>query len=208
MAFKHIHEKKGLSLPSLIDIIFLLLIFFMLTINISSIPGGDYPLDYFDLPKVRISQLDQASKVLQTLMIQIEHEKNNESTEEPGSSSPLVVYALWPDEREPITISTARAYAQEHGKFAYLVDETTRRSNPDIPDISAEDFIKREIEQYAGMHFNVPGDSNSYVIDVRAVNETTFKTINHILNVCSELDIPIKRINIRVNPGEAAEDGF
>jgi hypothetical protein len=208
MAFKHIHEKKGLSLPSLIDIIFLLLIFFMLTINISSIPGGDYPLDYFDLPKVRINQLDQASKVLQTLMIQIEHEKNNESPEEPGSLSPLVVYALWPGEREPITISTARMYAQEHGKFAYLVDETTRLNNPDIPDISAEDFIRQEIEQYAGMYFNVPGDSNSYVIDVRAVNETTFKTINHILNVCSELDIPIKRVNIRVNPGEVTEDGF
>jgi hypothetical protein len=208
MAFKHVHEKKGLSLPSLIDIIFLLLIFFMLTINISSIPGGDYPLDYFDLPKVKINQVDQAPKVLQTLMIQIEHEKNSESSEEPGPASPLVVYALWPGERELIRISEARTYAQEHGKFAYLVDEATRLSDPNIPDISAEDFIKREIERYAGMHFNVPSDSNNYVIDVRAVNETTFKTINYILNVCSGLDIPIKRINIRVNPGEVVQNGF
>lgn len=208
MAFKHIHEKKGLSLPSLIDIIFLLLIFFMLTINISSIPGGEYPLDYFDLPKVRINQLDQASKVLQTLMIQIEQEKGEESASEPGPASPLVAYALWPGENEQISIATARANARVDGRFAYLVDKETRLNNPDIPDISAEDFIKREIEKYARQHFNVKSDSNSYVIEVRAVKETTFKTINTILNVCSGLDIPIKRINIRVNPGEAAQDGF
>jgi len=198
MAFKHIHEKKGLSLPSLIDIIFLLLIFFMATINMSTVISdrnrGIYTQEKFNLPEVRNRKTGQVQKFLTTLMLQIEHENPQDG------NSPLVVYALWPSQGDSLSISQAKQRAIVEMKYAYLLSESERLNDPKIPDISPYDFIARQINQYADRFFR-SGSPNNY-IEVRAIQKTEFKIINHILNTCSALKDRIPHIYIRTLSGE------
>ena len=70
--FTKIVEKKGLSLPGLIDIIFLLLIFSLGTLSFSESAGdkdqgGEESVD-LQLPEARVTDTFKADEVLQTLL--------------------------------------------------------------------------------------------------------------------------------------------
>ena len=94
MAFSKQESRKDLSLPGLIDIIFLLLIFSLVTLSVSSVKveadeGKGSAVDY-NLPEARVKETLEIDKVLQTLLILVEHEDLEES------DSPKIVYTLWP----------------------------------------------------------------------------------------------------------------
>ncbi|MBN1783186.1 biopolymer transporter ExbD [bacterium] len=193
-----------MSLPSLIDVIFLLLIFFMATINMSTVVSdrnrGIYTQKKFDLPEIRNRQTGPVQDILQTLMFQIEH------ADPQDNASPMVVYALWPSRRDSLTVARARDQAAARKMVAYFVPDAQRNADPDIPNISPYDFITREINRYADQYFRTPNPKN--YIEIRAVKETEFKTINHILNACSELEDRIPRIYVRTLSGELGADVF
>jgi len=204
MAFKREFERKGLALTGLIDIIFLLLIFFMATLNMSSVVSdrnrGIYTQKLSDLPEIRNRQTGPVHEILQTLMIQIEHEDAEDL------NSPLVVYSLWPDIRDSLTVSGAKMEAVRQKRYAYFIPESDRKANPDVPDISPYVFIEREIKRYADRHLRARNQRN--YIEVRAIKETEYRVINHILNACAELKDRIPRIYIRTLSGELSGYAF
>ncbi|MBN2103099.1 biopolymer transporter ExbD [bacterium] len=198
MAFKRIYEKKGLSLTSLIDIIFLLLIFFMATLNMSSVVSdrnqGIYTQKKFDLPEIRNRKTAPVQEILYTLMLQIEHEDPQ------NVNSPLVVYALWPSRGDSMNISQAKLQAIEKKRYAYFLPESERISNPKIPDVSPYVFISDAINGYADRYYRSADPKNH--IEVRAIQETKYQIINHILNTCASLGDRIQHIYIRTLSGE------
>ena len=83
MSFKKHEEPKELELPSFIDMVFLLLIFFMATLNLSSSsepsPKSGPPLRSITLPEAEGETKVNGDKALKNLLILIEHKDLKDS---------------------------------------------------------------------------------------------------------------------------------
>lgn len=204
MAFSRTEEKKGISLPGLIDIIFLLLIFSLATFSFtdSSLEEekgaeGTYDLE---LPEARVTETFKTDDVLQTLLFQIEH------TDSEDPSSPKVVYVLWPSWEDSLDISQAKNNAQRDSLFAVFPDDFLRMSDRDFARTPACILMKWALQTYKNDHFREPNYANT--IEIRAVRNTEFRIINFILEQCSAYGDTIPRFTLRTLSGQEVGSGF
>lgn len=176
-----------IELPTLVDVVFLLLVFFLCTLTTAGkedpVPG---PTSDFDLPKTReqISPLD--SKVLKTLLIHIVN------LDQPGDEK--AVYFLWPDlavnktEEQAIDEINRQINAQEPDSQYYAVIHDvgvflqTVRDGVSTP---ASRTIESNLENYIKNYMN--SSMGMTPIQIRAVKDTEFGLINHFFNTCSEI---------------------
>ena len=198
MPFKRDHEKKGLSLPGLIDIIFLLLIFALVTLSVSQAKietkkRGNQSLE-FDLPETQMAETEEIGRVLDNLMFEIGH------VDAEDQQSPLVVYALFPDVQDSVTYEEAKAKASRDSVFQVFPKNFIQLSDKDFKNLNACRFISRTIKAYKNEHFLQPDPFNS--IEIRAVKDTEFRVINHLMNTCSAYGDTIPRIVIRTLTGK------
>lgn len=204
MAFERTEDKKGLSLPGLIDIIFLLLIFSLVTLSFSQAEveankRSERAVE-FDLPETNVAQTKEAPELLNTLLFQIEHEDDEDA------SSPKVVYVLWPLYRDSVTITQAREQALQDSLFHVFP--------PDFLDLSDRAFrrtppcslIHWAIRSYKEEHFREPRNTNA--IEIRAVKDTEFRIVNFIMEECSSYGDTIPRLTLRTLAGREVSGGF
>ena len=204
MAFSRKEEKKGISLPGLIDIIFLLLIFSLATFSFtdSSLQEekGDKGTYDLELPKARITETFKTDDVLQTLLFQIEHTDSEDPT------SPKVVYVLWPSWEDSLDINQAKINAQRDSLFAVFPDDFLRMSDRDFTRTSACTLMHWALQTYKNEHFREPNYANT--IEIRAVRNTEFRIINYILEQCSAYGDTIPRFTLRTLSGQEVDSGF
>lgn len=200
MAFKRNVEKKGLSLPGLIDIIFLLLIFSLITLsvsqaNIETKTQGTKEVD-FDLPHTRSHLTEEANEILNTLLFEINYQNQEEQM------GPKLVYALWPSQKDSVTLQEARNHALRDSLFAVFPPNILNLSNREFKNIEPNKLIRNELAKYKNEYFFIPRPTNS--IEVRAVKDTEFRIINFILEECSAYGDTIPQVILRTLGGVGA----
>lgn len=195
--------KREVELPTLIDMVFLLLIFFIATLSFSS--GGDpqapSPEDEkkFELPQAMGKTIKTEGGKLTTLLFQIQYA----SPDDPAS--PKVLFVLWPDEKGERT--EAEALKAIQNEIAQMPPDTSHyaRFPQNFLDMTPNELkrhwafqlIAESIEKYKGM----TGSMAVREIEIRAIKDTEFKIINYILTECSsddETENEIPKINFRV----------
>jgi|GEM_PF-533533 len=197
-------NKREIELPTLIDMVFLLLIFFISTLSLSSSGDQDLPTPSrksFTLPRARGETSVLTDEILSTLLIQVTHVNDN-------PASPKVVYILQPDEQNKLTEVQALK----------KVKEEISRSSPDsshygiVPENAFEmpgavrdtthvfSIIRQNIQEYTEEHLHTPSISNT--IEVRAAQDTEFGIINYIMEQCSQYGNLIPKITFRVLSSE------
>ncbi len=204
MTFQKPEGKKGLSLPGLIDIVFLLLIFSLVTFSVSSVNVGSdngraKAVDY-QLPEARIKETLEMEEVLQTLLILIEYE-NPEDVK-----SPKIVYTLWPSLKDSLTFLEAKNNAIRDSLFAQFLPQFLELSDDAFANSSPCLLIKRAIRDYKNKYFYEPRNTNS--VELRAVKETEFRIVNFIMEQCSSYGDTIPRILLHTLSDKGVENVF
>ncbi len=181
MAFKHNEEKKGLSLPGMIDIIFLLLVFSLVTLSVSQAnveaeKRGEEGVES-DLPRTASANTQELDALIKTLVFEIAY------TDPKDHGSPRIVYVLKPSEKDSLTFAQSREIAKQDSFFADFPVNFLDLSQPVFEQTAACRLIKASVDDYKKEHFFAPSPTNS--IEIRAVRETEFRIINYILTCCS-----------------------
>lgn len=205
MAFKREEEKKGISLPGLIDIVFLLLIFSLVTLTVSQSlvdNAGEHDKDAeFKLPEIESAAARKVENELTTLLFQIEHLVENDA------ASPKVVFALNPDRPNSQTVKTARETAgADSTRFRQFPADFLSLSDAAFSRLAACRFIREEIRRYKEAHFL--GPDPTHAIEIRAVRDTEFRIINHILEYTSTFNDTIPRFMVRTISGKEVSLGL
>lgn len=203
MAFerKQKTEKENFEFPSLMDVVFLLLIFFLATLSFTS-SGGKSPIPSllpFPLPEAEGSRAVREREILETLLIQIEHR------DEKNPQSPKVVYILRPSPEDSLTFSQALKKAKEDSSLhAEFFPDTLRGSREIFEQCRACGLIGRAIEDHKNKFFQKPSPAN--YIEIRAVKSTEFRVINFIMEKCSRDTIPklVFRTSLRATEEQGA----
>jgi hypothetical protein len=194
MAFYRKREQKELNLPSLIDVVFLLLIYSLVTIPIERSETGSTntasasALKELDLPFVQSRKAGEIDPILRTFLIQIE----NEVPENPRSAR--MVYILKPSEKDS-TLGQARATAVRDSSYARFPDGFLGLTDPEFSQTRAYRLIREEIRRFARGGAKRGGTSDR--IEIRAVKNTEFRIVNAIMRECSAYGDTLPAIAVR-----------
>lgn len=204
MAFVHKEEKKGLSLPGLIDIIFLLLIFSLVTLSFSQAKveakrHGENA-DAFDLPEAKVAETVEIDEVLHTLLFQVE----DIDPEDPNSLK--AVYILRPDLDDSMTVEESRQVAERDSVFAVFPRGYVTMDDLDFRRTEACRLITTTLRDYADEHFYEPNAMHS--VEIRAVKNTEFRIINYIMEQVSAYGDTIPRLMWRTLTGREIDYGI
>jgi biopolymer transport protein ExbD len=186
-------EKKGLTLTSLIDIIFLLLIFSLVTLPISQTRvekkrRGDQGAE-FSLPETGSIETEETGRILQTLLFQIEL-SNPDSIQ-----SPKIVYILWPSIKDSLNLADAKIKALRDSLFSVFPDNFLKMNDLVFSKTAPCSLIRWAVHKYKEDHFFKPDPSNS--IEIRADRNTEFRIVNFIMEQCSTYGDTIPRVVLR-----------
>ncbi len=193
MAFRREEESRGLDLPSLIDVVFLLLIFFLVTMQFSvqatsTKQKGAKPPDV-QLPHARGAEDVPSDDMLTTLLFQIQYAVKGDS------SSPRIVYALQPSSDGELTRSEALQIAKRDSMFAEFPQNFLRLSDNQFKKTQACQLISDAIYNYKEEHFHRPSLDNT--VEIRAEKDVEFRIINFIMQECSAYKDTIPRVIFR-----------
>jgi len=193
MAFTRYEEKKGLSLPGLIDIIFLLLIFSLVTLSVSEAKietkrRGDRSVD-FDLPETRSKDTEEVDRILHTLLFEV----GRQDPDEPGS--PRMIWVLKPGITDSVSLQAAKVWAIHDSVFAAFPENFLGLSDREFEETKACKLIRKSIREYKKIHFKKPDLSNS--VEIRAERQTEFRIVSYIMNQCSMYGDTIPRVVLR-----------
>lgn len=208
MAYKNNHHgadyEREVELPTLIDMVFLLLIFFIATLTLST--SGEkkpVPTDQqkeFELPKAKGRIIQEEDKHLTNLLFQFENKVQNDSV------YGRVLYVLRPDhvvkkteaelysaikdslESEPADSSLFATFPPDFLSMSYTQQDTCR----------AFRLIQEHIRSYWSERFANAGPNLSNTIEIRATKETEFRIISYIMQQCSQFDDDIPKVTFRV----------
>jgi len=193
MAFKKQNELHDLEFPSLIDVIFLLLIFFLVTMQFSITTDTAHqtstkPPD-IQLPLAEGSENVAMDDIISTLLFQIQYkEKNN-------PNSPRLVYVLEPFNGDSISRGEAFMIAKRDSLFAEFPQNFLKMKDQEFKNTTACRLISNAIFQYKAEHFHKPSIENT--VEIRAEANVEFKIINYIMQECSAYKDTIPRVIFR-----------
>lgn len=204
MAFKREDTRKGLSLPGMIDIIFLLLIFSLVTLSVSRATDetpkrGDEGND-FKLPVTMSRQTAQLEPYIRTLVYQIEPAADN------GTKKPKRVLVLSPAGSDSVTLSEARARALTDSIFADFPSDVLSLTDRQFQRTEACRLIRSTLEDYKRRVFREPDLANT--IQIRASEDTEFRIVNYILTRCSVYGDTIPNIALHTLVGKGSDSGI
>jgi biopolymer transport protein ExbD len=189
MAFIKKREQKELNLPSLIDVVFLLLIYSLVTIPIersetnSASTASASTRQELELPYVKSRKAVEIDPILRTFLVQIE----NEIPEDPRSAR--MVYVLKPSEKDS-TMGQARATAVRDSSFARFPIDFLGLTDSEFSQTRAYRLIREEIRRFAR------GEASER-IEIRAVKNTEFRIVNAIMRECSAYGDTLPAIAVR-----------
>ncbi len=182
MPFRRRESAKDLDLPTLIDVVFLLLIFFLVTY--SSVPPRDgHATQELKLPVAEGAARVNQNELLETMLIEIV--PVNPKQPQLGYQ----VSVLWPfealgTEREmPVTYQQAKNFAQRSQRLAALPVNYTSLSKVEFEDLPAVRLISAQLDQYVSRKFRIARATNR--IEIRAETGVTFRIINFIIEKTS-----------------------
>ncbi len=196
MAFRKTENPRGLELTSLIDVVFLLLIFFLVSFAFSltgsyskSRVSADVELPTSDT-ETAIIKKDE----LQHLMIEVTADSSE-------GQAGRTVYILWPGPAEAPEISRRQALEQAR------LDSTFARFPPGYLSLPKSEFaatapcmlISRSIAEYIERGKET-GFFNRALVEVRAEKSTEFKILNFIMEQCSAYQDDIPQLVLRTRP--------
>lgn len=191
MSFKKDYSKKGLSLPGMIDIIFLLLIFSLVTLSntnpdVSHHTGGQ-PINRLDLPIMNSDLTEEKDIFLNTLMFEVKFVEDD-------ITNPRVLYVLLPS-GNTIKYSDAKKEAIQQARCDTFPDNFLNLSDNAFESLSACQLIRKSIKDYKKDHFVEPNLNNS--IEIRADRNIEFRIFNYILDQCSAYGDTIPKVITR-----------
>ncbi len=179
MAFKKDYFKKNVSLPGMIDIIFLLLIFSLVTLShtnpdISQYKPGQQKVS-LDLPVIDSNLTEKKENILTTLMFEVRFAEDN-------VNNSRVVYVLFPS-GDSTTYHIAKQNAISKAKCDTFPDNFLSLNDNAFESLSVCKMIRKSIKDYKNAHFTEPNLNNS--IEIRTDKNIEFRIFNFILNQCS-----------------------
>ena len=188
MAFKKDYIRRGLSLPGMIDIIFLLLIFSLVTLSssnpdVSQYKEGEQSVQ-IDLPIINSNLTEKRDNILTTLMFELKFIDDN-------INNPRVVYYLLPS-GDTTTYQIAKQKAIENAQCDTFPDNFLSLSDYAFESLSACQSIRKAIKDYKNAHFVEPNFNNS--VEIRADRNLEFRIFNYILDQCSAYGDTIPRV--------------
>jgi hypothetical protein len=194
MAFQKKREQKELNLPSLIDVVFLLLIFSLVTIPVErtenvnpqeqrSSSSTELPLPFVASPKVV-----DIDPVIRSLLVQVE----NRNPDDPASGR--MVYILKPSDRDS-TIGQTRESAIRDSLVAVFPDSFLRLNDAEFAQTRACRLIRDQIRGYMDRRNRPAGIAPR--VEIRAVKNTEFRIVNFIMRECSAHGDSIPSISVR-----------
>jgi hypothetical protein len=194
MAFTRNDEKRGFSVPGMIDIIFLLLLFSLVTLpvsrsNMEADDSGDRGAE-FDLPRAESALHQKADAQIKTLVFEIDH------ADPKDTRSLRVVYVLKPSETDSLTLAEARLIAKQDSLFADFPANFLALPDAAFEQTAACRLIKQSLNAYKDAHFLEPHPANS--IEIRAVRDAEFRIIRYILDRCAVYGDTIPNIAMHV----------
>ena len=198
MAFSHHIEKKGMSLPSLIDIIFLLLIFSLVTLSINNVKvetteSGENAMA-FELPEANVKESYEVDENLSNLLFQIDYLDKSDKL------GPKVVYALIPEKGDSISFSAALTQCRQDSLFTLLPSDYLSYSDQKFVSMPACTLIYWAVKQYKDKNFYKPDPGN--VVELRFVKDTEFRIVNFIMETCSAYGDTIPKVVLRTLMGK------
>ncbi len=179
MAFKRKQEPRTLELTSLIDIVFLLLIFFLVSFAFSISGDASNATAYpdLDLPSAIDEPPALTTDVLQNLMIQIVPDTAR-------ARYARTVYVLWPSFSDTVVVTRSRAlrtalhdstFASFESGFLQLNDDGFQRQ-------PASRLIAKSIARYA--RTSRRSVRRRPIVEIRAEANTEFRIVNFIMEEC------------------------
>ena len=193
MAFKRQDNPRELELTSLIDIVFLLLIFFLVSFAFSM--AGDVSqsksLNELALPKSSMSQVPIKGNKLLNLLIQI-------MPDTASASQTRAVFVLWPsyDGEEALTEEMAFKKTLSDSTFSNFPLDYLKLPATEFTKTDACKLISLSIKQYVERE-RLLRQNERPMIEVRAEKNTEFKILNFILEQCSLYDEHVPQIIFR-----------
>lgn len=193
MAFQRKENERSLELISLIDIVFLLLLFFLVSFafTLAGEVSDTKTYSEIELPKTDTQLPVIKSDVLENLMIQIMPD-----TSRFGVSRR--VYVLWPSFEDTTKVSRMQAFhrARQDSTFAVFLPDFLRLPNDEFFSSPPCTLISNSIARYIEMEKFYHGNVRP-TVEVRAERTTEFKIVNFIMSVCSSQQQAIPQIIIR-----------
>jgi biopolymer transport protein ExbD len=185
MAFRRIEASKDLELPTLIDIIFLLLIFFLLTYSPVPPKVGQSVVE-LNLPEAEGATLVNQNEELETMMIEI-LPLNKDDLSSGFQVSVLLPFEDFGIDRDvKVNYNQAKLFAKTYQREAILPIDYASLNQKEFLDLPAVKLINEQLERYVERKFRVPRITNR--IEIRANKEVTFKIINFIITKCASYE--------------------
>ncbi|MFQ5708982.1 MAG: biopolymer transporter ExbD [bacterium] len=191
MAFKRTDDFRDFELTSLIDIVFLLLIFFLIFFAIS-LAGETSETNVFSdlvLPRISGDNATIQEDLIENLVIQI----SPDTATRPPSK---VAYVLWPTFDDTVQISRGRAL-----EIATL-DSTFAQFPPGYLMLPEEEFVNTQactlIANSLDRYIRNSSRSSKLEVEIRAEQSTEFRILGFILDRCSAYQDTIPQLSIRV----------
>ncbi|MFQ5650489.1 MAG: ExbD/TolR family protein [bacterium] len=193
MPFERRESARSLELTSLIDVVFLLLIFFLVSFafSISGDVSESKVYSDMELPKTDSQLPVIRNDALENLLIQVM----------PDTSDGEILrkaYVLWPSFRD--TLKTTRGQAFKHA----LEDSTFAKFPSDFLALPTEAFVTlpactlltNSIRRYVAKD-RLYRRNGHPIIEVRADQNTEFRILNFVMEQCSMYQDAIPQIIIR-----------
>src|SRR3990172_8177406 len=181
MAFRREETPRGLEITSLIDIVFLLLIFFLVSFAFSLGDNVSESKSYSELslPKTETNLRVLHKDELQNLMIQI----MSDTVENQISKR---AYVLWPsyDDTMKITLYSAFKRSKEDSTFADFPGEFLSLPSGEFNQSQACTLIANSLNRYVTKE-KLFKRNEKPIVEVRAEKSTEYKILNFILEQCS-----------------------
>ena len=192
--------QREIELPSLIDMVFLLLVFFIVNFSISTDAAIPIPPPEIELPRVTGTAASFEEGKIITLTFQIQR------TDTADAQARKVIYVLQPGsegQTEKQALERIKAAAQQSmpdcSSIAVFNRNFLSKKGAELDSMRAFKLIAGHIQKYRTENFNAASVSNT--IEVIADVSTEFKIINYIFEQCAKDTVhAIPKLTFRVMP--------
>lgn len=196
MAFKRDAPPERNELTSLIDIVFLLLIFFLISFSFSLTADVTESKVYseIELPKTNTDLPVIRDDRLKNLMLQIVPDTT-------GGVDTRKIFVLWPSYSDTTSVTRGQAFrkALEDSTFATLPEFFLFLRDAEFGNLPASRLISQSIAKYVEDEKFYRGNTRP-IVEVRAEKNTEFRIISYIMDQCSAYKDAVPQIIIRTVP--------
>lgn len=193
-------DPKEVELPTFIDMVFLLLVFFIVNFSMSTDAAIPIPPPEIELPRVTGTAASFEEGKITTLTFQIQRADTAEA------ETRKVIYVLQPGidgQTEKQALERIKAAARQSvpdcSSIAVFNRNFLSKKGAELDSMRAFKLIARHIQKYRTENFNAASVSNT--IEVIADVSTEFKIINYIFAQCAKDTLhAIPKVTFRVMP--------